>query len=142
MPNDVQEICLKFVAYQHATVEQARDLEVKITAKFVEIINAHEKIRPFLREYPFPPRRAEVTISFYDKNNCYYVDGGVDLTYQVNNRIYYRAKNPDNLYLFISLGDEPYEEALKIIQNSPIVIHPKPEKPPGFFKSLLNLIKK
>src|SRR5271170_3047510 len=43
MPHDVQEISVKFIAYQHATVQQARELEVKLTEKFVQIINAHEK---------------------------------------------------------------------------------------------------
>src|SRR5580700_8086975 len=54
MPYDVEKISVKLVAYQSATVEQARELEVNLTERFAQIINAHEKIRPFLREYPFP----------------------------------------------------------------------------------------
>ncbi len=64
MPFDVEQISIKFAATQRATVEQARELEVKITERFVQIINAHEKIKPFLRETPFPSSRTSVGISF------------------------------------------------------------------------------
>jgi hypothetical protein len=67
MPRDVERIDLDFIAYQRATVEQARELEVKATEKLVKIINAHEKIRPFLREFPSPASRTGVSISFCKK---------------------------------------------------------------------------
>ena len=60
MPYDVEEILVTLHANQNATVEQARELEVKLTERFVQIINAHEKIRPFLKEYPFPSSRRKL----------------------------------------------------------------------------------
>ena len=116
MPYDVEEISIKFGARQRATVEQARELEVKITERFVQIINAHEKIRPFLRETPFPSYRAKVGISFYQRNNAPYMDGSVAYVSQIKGRIYYSAKDLGNPVLK-DLKDEPYEEALKIVQS-------------------------
>ena len=56
MPYDVEEISVSLVANHSATVEQARELEIKTTERFAQIINAHEKIRPFLRKCQhFPP---------------------------------------------------------------------------------------
>ncbi len=115
MPYDVEEISIKFAAYQRATVEDARELEVKVTEKFVQAINAHEKIRPFLREYPFPPKRTCVGISFYKPNNSSYMDGSVSYVSQVNSRIYYRAENPQNRYVYKDLKDEPYQEARTVV---------------------------
>jgi hypothetical protein len=120
MPHDVEEISVKFVAYRSATVEEARELEVDLTERFIQVINAHEKIKPFLRESPFPSSRAHVTISFRDprKKRTPSVDDDVELVFQARNRIFYQAKNPDNPYLGKDIKNEPYEEALKIVQDN------------------------
>jgi len=118
MPHDVEEISIKFVAYQRATVEQARELEVKITERLIRMINAHEKIKPFLRESPFPFYRTRVGISFYKKNNSPYVDGSVAYVSLVNSRIYYSAEDPSNPYVYKEIKDEPYEEARRIVQGT------------------------
>lgn len=120
MPHDVEEISVSLTAYRSATVEQARELEINATEKFVEIINAHEKIRPFLREYPFPPSRASVSISFRDpkKIKTPSVDNKVLFVFQAKNRIFYRAKSPDNPYVPKPIGDELYEEARKIVRDN------------------------
>ncbi len=118
MPYDIEEISIKFVAHQIASVEQARELEVKITERLVQMINVHEKIKPFLRETPFPSHRTRVGISFYPRNNTPYTDSGVAYVSQVNGRIYYRAENPDNPYVCKDIKDEPYEEARRIVQSN------------------------
>ncbi len=118
MPYDIEEISIKFAAYQRATVEQARELEVKITERFVQCINAHEKIRPFLREKPFPANRTSVAIAFYNRNNKRYTDGSVSYVSQINSRIYYRAEDPANPYVYKHIKDEPYEEARKIVEKN------------------------
>jgi hypothetical protein len=118
MPHDVEEISVSLVAYQSATVEQARQLLIKTTERFAQIINAHEKIRPFLREYPFPSSRSRVSISFRNQKKkkfslyCDYVTHVL----QAKNRIYYLGDNPDNPYVGKDIADEPYEEALKIVE--------------------------
>ncbi|MGC1878806.1 MAG: hypothetical protein WA347_00495 [Rhabdochlamydiaceae bacterium] len=120
MPYDVEQISVKFVAYQSATVEEARELEIKLTERLVQVINAHEKIKRFLRECPFPPSRAHVTISFRDprKKKTLSENNDVELVFQARNRIFYQAKNPDNPYLGKDIKDESYEEALKIVQSN------------------------
>ncbi len=117
MPYDVEEISVKFSVDSAATVEQARELEVVLTEKFVKIINAHEKIRPFLREYPFPSSRAIVLLRFYNPPKKQSEIELVDFVYQAKSSIYYRAKNIDNPYVYHSVYEEPYEEALKIVQG-------------------------
>ena len=118
MPYDVEEISVSLVAYQSATIEQARELEIKATERFAQIINAHEKIRPFLREYPFPSCRVDVSISFEPPKKMFSPSPKSDVSYvlQARNRIYYQAENPNNPYVEIDIKDEPYEEALKIVQ--------------------------
>jgi hypothetical protein len=142
MPRDVERIDLKFMIYQRATVEQARELEVKATEKLVKIINAHEKIRPFLREFPSPVSRTGVSISFYKKNNHPYMDGSVAYCSQIDGRIYYRAEDPNNPDIYKEIKDEPYEEALRIIQEN-ATKNPQPlivQRKKGIFGFIRNLI--
>ena len=67
MPFDVESICVFLNTNQKGTIEEGRELFVKLKEKFVEVINNHEKLRPFLREYPFTPARAEILLSFCDE---------------------------------------------------------------------------
>ena len=120
MPYDVEEISVKLAVYRNATVEEARELEIKATERLIQVINAHEKIKPFLREFPFPSSRAHVTISFRNPKKTFILSSqdDVDLVFQAKNRIYYQAKDPNNPYLGKDIKDEPYEEALKIVQSN------------------------
>ncbi len=122
MPHDVEEISVSLFANQTATVEQARELEIKLTERFAQIINAHEKIRPFLREYPFPSSRARVSISFRasKKKKEAFKDDEVFHVFQAKKQIYYQARNYENPYLLNDIKDEPYEEALKIVKKKQI----------------------
>jgi len=118
MPHDVEEVEVAFICYKHANIEEARELEVKVTEKFIQAINSHEKIRPFLREYPFRADRAQVSIAFENrKTKLSYFDGSVASVFQVKNKIFYRA-DKEGSYVLIPLMDEPYEEALKIVNES------------------------
>jgi len=117
MPHDVQKMSVEFISYQRATIEQARELEVKVTERFVEAINAYHKIRPFLREYPVQPFRAEVAISFEKKNNHFYEDGSVSRVFQVRNKIFYKKSDSSSPTGFVKLLEEPYDDALRIVQS-------------------------
>ena len=119
MPWDVEKISVSLHSDRSATIEQARELEVRATERFVQIINAHEKIRPFLREYPFPPGRARVMIAFYPKKRFFSpaIKSDVELVSHVKNKIFYEVKTVEHPHLFKEIMKEPYEEALKIVQN-------------------------
>lgn len=120
MPYDIEGIELGFMAYQRAIVEEARNLEVLVTEAFLQAINSHKKIRPYLREYPFPASRTNVTISFNKPDNRRYSDGSVAYMFHVKNTIFYSAKDPET-GKYIDIHEEPYEEARRIVlgQQSP-----------------------
>jgi hypothetical protein len=120
MPYDVEEISVQLSAYRSATVEEARELEVILTEKFVQVINAHEKIRPFLREYPFPSSRADVSISFEKprKKKSSVPEDDITFVFQAKNKIFYQKYVPGSRYGYVDIKEEPYEEARKIVQKT------------------------
>jgi len=116
MPHDVEEIVVNFNYHRTVNIEQARELEVLATEEFVSCINAHEKIRPFLREYPFTYERSKVTISFYDENFRTCADGSVVLVFQVKGNLYFFSEDSQTKKLE-TLLEEPYEKSLEIVRN-------------------------
>ena len=117
MPYTVNAIEVLFESNRKATIEEARKLEVTCTEKLIAAVNSHEKIRPFLTEYPFTPNRAKVSISFNKKSEAPYKDS-VCHVFQVKNTIFYKAENPKDKNLYLSLREEPYEEALNLVKQS------------------------
>ena len=84
MPHDVEEVEVKFTCNRRATIEEARRLEVYVSSQLVEVINSHDKLRPFLREYPFSSERARVVITFDDEYNRHNANN--PLIYQVKQK--------------------------------------------------------
>ncbi|MEI6241850.1 MAG: hypothetical protein WCP39_00400 [Chlamydiota bacterium] len=117
MAHDVEEISVKFMAYQRASIEQAREYEVNAIQKLLKIINSHDKIRPFLREYPFKANMLRVSISFGKKDNSPLTDGSVVFVFQARDKIYYNKAEPVTESL-LDLYEEPYEEAVKIVKEN------------------------
>jgi hypothetical protein len=138
MPFGVTSLEMMFYCYQRATIEEARELEVVVTEKFVEKINQHQKLRKYLREYPFPVSKAEISIVFCKPDNSRYDDGSVSRVVHFvdkfkQDKIFYDKENPktdrsEDLY------EEPYSDAFAIVQKKfqamspPKVLRPIPEK--------------
>lgn len=116
MPNDIEALHVTFTTSKRVDIEKARELEVRLTEKFLHIINSHEKIRPFLRDYPFPPKRADITILFQDKPTKSQSKINIIRVYQSKNMIFYyiRDEKTGSKVLF---KEEPYEEAYKMVQQ-------------------------
>lgn len=145
MANGVNAFCLRFHAYRRATVEEAREMLVTSAQMLVDRVNAHEKIRPYLNEYPFTWRGADIQIAFHNRqgNTTYYLDGSVALA-QIGERATTRKgflaydkaelqkkKGVDFIdfdgtvelgkvterEVFVDIMEESYEEALKIVEE-------------------------
>ncbi len=123
MSEDVEEIGLRFKTWRRANIEEARALIVFVTERLTQAINAHEKIRPYLREYPFPSSRVEISIAFHDLIDNRFADGTVARSSHISSDITYyemdafRDRSSELL-------EEPYEEALKIVEASSFEILP------------------
>ena len=138
----IEEIEVLFSSYHKRSLEEVRQMEVLGIQKLLKKINDHEKIRPYLREYPFKSDRVEMSISFQTKDNHRITDGHVTYVSLIKNKIFYDAaemrkemslptwdcrdlnhvvKLPQREKIeeeLVPLLEEPYEEALKIVLGS------------------------
>lgn len=128
MREKVEGMGMKFVTYRHATVEEARALELLVIDKFVQAINDHEKIQPYLDISPFSFKRATISISFKGING-FISDGSITYITNVSelactsfkNEIVYYSHDPFKDELIVELR-EPYEEALGL--NAASTVNP------------------
>ena len=78
MPYDVCSITVLLSIDKRANINEARKLGLIITRKLINKINSHEKIRPYLHQYPFTDNNVWVSISFRNpKKGTHFLDGSV-----------------------------------------------------------------
>jgi len=141
MPHNVEKIDLAFVAYRKGTIKEARQLEVIGIERLLKKINEHEKIRPYLSEYPFKYNGVHISISFWGNEGNYCTDGSIVHVSLAHNKIYYdgaelkkktippiihgttgevvRPSEEIEVNEFMTLLEESYEDAVKIVKKNP-----------------------
>ena len=116
MPYDVEALSIDLIVYRSVTLEEARELGVKLIRKYVDIVNAHEKVRPYLREYPFKASRVNLSLSFYEKNNQPQLGGSIYHLFQARNTLFYDRYDAESESL-VEVHQEPYDEAEEIVDE-------------------------
>jgi len=107
MPYDVERIQLMYRCFisKPISIEVAREIEVSAVHELLRIINEHDKIRPFLREYPFNSDRVSLSIAFYDRKNQRPKDGSVSFVHNTKGKIFYDASETrtrkQSLYIYL-----------------------------------------
>ena len=78
--HDYLEYGVGFYAFRHATLDEARALELAAINKYIEIIQAHEQVQPYLKEKSISTEDAgaRVGIKFVQPNKRGYNDGSID----------------------------------------------------------------
>lgn len=113
MPFDVETIGARFISHRRVSVDEARGMIVELKEQLADIVNKHEKLRPYLREYPFSPLRAQISVSFKGPNDGPFNQEG-SVTFVIvgkGDQIYYHIENLKDPIL------EPFEEAVKIVKS-------------------------
>ena len=116
IPFDVEKIDVILSTHKKMSFEEARELYVNLRERFTQMINDHEKIRPYLRVYPINFERADISLSFDPS------PGGK----QDDNRLSHMLVSDENVLMYFNdnptfakrfIKSERYEEALKLVQE-------------------------
>jgi hypothetical protein len=114
---------LNFEAHRRATVEEARAITLLAVHKFADMINAHEKIRPYLLEYPFPLERIIILTSFLGTLGPK-GDGSICTAFHLGSSGKMSTLSYDSYDSFkggpFNFLEESREEAIKLNNESPI----------------------
>ena len=123
MAYDVDEIGIGFLLNQQTSIEEARELEIRATERFVELINTNESIKPYLRDPPWNQNRARVRITFYNEYGEDYPEG-VRLILQAHETVFYFGPKKTPKEVGITIKEEPYAEAKAFVENNPSCLKP------------------
>lgn len=138
LSKDVDHVDVDFISDKHLNLEEARKIEVKSIERLVQLINEDEKIRPYLREYPFSHKRVTILIGFKDSKGKALLDGSIATMYSARGKIFYNKAKlkkvvyaptysnkmevlyPEKITEEVRLEDyyeEPYEEAVRKVRE-------------------------
>ncbi len=127
MMNCISEFDLHFISNsnQQVSISQVRVLVVEMMERFKKEVNANEKIRPYLSNYPVSNKNIVIRISFYEKfPNRRVPKSSVALVWQRNNKLYYEFYDNETGD-FIGKGfNETYEEALRLAHQENVILKP------------------
>lgn len=111
---DVKEVSLGYNVFIDHDIATGRKAAVDCIDLFIDMINADEKIQPYLHERPFPPRCFTLSLSPRNPDGSRYTGEGVSYISCYNGKISYNKCDPIT-GRFVLLHKETYEEAKRII---------------------------
>jgi len=117
MPYDVERVSIGFIKHAPYNLEETRTLLVTLVREYQKKINQHEKLRPFLREYPFPAERVGVSLAFRDENSKNYKDS-IGLALNCSKGIFYEV-NDEKTDRYVNIKKETFEEAEQLVTKKP-----------------------
>lgn len=113
---NVNLIDISFEMVKNCSVEEARLLVIEFTEDLLERINQDEKIRPYLKNYPFTEKEVTISISFSQKNGERVNSNYVALAFNQGTSVTYAKFNKKEEKLE-KICSELYETSLKITQG-------------------------
>lgn len=115
MMHCVEMMSMSFEIYRSLNLDEARRLIIDCVKEYAQAINNDEKIRPYLKTYPFKNVHIVVYIENSDGSNIYHPD--ICIVSYENKKVVYRTKDKNKKYGYKSEWSETFEEALQIIQQ-------------------------
>jgi hypothetical protein len=105
--------------YQHDPIvkQEARKLAVDCVDEFLNIINASEELRPYLRDVPFTPKNVAIRIFLLDTDGRKGYHPFIDSISAVEGRILYLTQDTNDEYNSKMELMETYEQAVEILRK-------------------------
>lgn len=123
MMDGIEQIILSISASRRVSLVEAREMAVRFVEELTETLNAAQNLQPFLKPYPFPASKIDLSIlflksdgSFVDYGCAYLGKGGVSDVQQIDGVLFYSSFNP-RTGLLEDYYEESYETALAIVRG-------------------------
>ena len=117
MADRVNMLGLSFQIHGPLSKDKLRRILIDCIEEFLTPINANEKLRPFLKTYPYTVEGLIIEIFVVDDTGKKVYDPNIMLAETFQGELKYRLVDKDTKFGYKSTEKEDYETALKIVQN-------------------------
>lgn len=115
MMKNIEKVNMSFAIHKKVLIDEARIMIIGTSEDFLREINADEKLRPYLKNYPFDHKNLGFKIAFIDENN-WMNETGIACVMVVKDKVYYEVSNSKTNPL-ITVYEESYAEALEKVKQ-------------------------
>ncbi len=110
MMDEIVMLHLAFNYYLPVDVEQGRKLLITAVNEFLAEVNSDEKVRPYLKNYPFMPHNIQIVIFIQNPDGSDVAPEQLRVISAMRGLLAYEINSPTGF--FITVHAERYEEAL------------------------------
>lgn len=122
MMDQIKMLYLGFNYYYDITIDEGRELLVYAVNEFVSEVNADERIRPYLNNYPFEPKNVQIGIFLFTQDGSLPALGKLIVITAQEGKLQYEIDDPETK-LFKTVHSETFEEAVLKIKQSKNGMH-------------------
>jgi len=108
MMDDIKLMSMAFEYHEAGNIETARKLLLDSTKEYLSKINASERIRPYLHNYPFTPTNIKIEIYFRGIAKSDSAEDKVDIAALSDGMFFYFVKDENSTALKL-IKEESYE---------------------------------
>jgi hypothetical protein len=118
MADCVNVIGLSFQIRGPLSKEKLREILVDCVEEFLTPINESEKIRPFLKNYPFTEKEIIIKIFIVDETGIRVYDPDIAVATAINGKVRYDTEDINDEFGYKQQIREDYQIALEIVRGS------------------------
>lgn len=118
MMDQIQILMLSFQYKHPVTLEEGRRLLVQALIEYLREINSNEKIRKYLKNYPFQPRNIEISIYLRKPDGSSVDQGDFEIIISREGKLEFKFTDPN--FSTYRTYEETLEEACKILKAEKI----------------------
>lgn len=96
---------------------QLREILIDCVEELLNAINTNEKLRPYLKNYPFTAKEVEIKLFIIDQKGEDIYDPEIDVAAAHNGILRFTTTDKNNTFVYKSQIKEDYETALKIVKE-------------------------
>jgi ribosomal protein L14E/L6E/L27E len=116
MMYEIKMLALSFDYYGPIDIEKGRELLLAAINEFKDTVNADERIRSYLFNYPFEAKNIEIRIFLYNLDGSVCDSDKLVVIKSIDGNFIYNIDGPDESS-YITIHKETYEEAMQKIED-------------------------
>lgn len=109
---------ISFQTRKILTRDEARVMLHDCVEIFLKKINSNEKIKPYLKKYPFDYENVGITLYIQDKKNGYIFHPDISVAKWNSRGLSFKTHDQNDIYGYREITEETHQEALDLIEKS------------------------